>query len=58
MADTTHPDPEDCFHCPKATSRAPLPTSPGHGWRHRPSRPLQSRTAPIVLGRHPSQAPG
>ena len=23
-----------------------LPTSLGHGWRHRPSQPLPSRTAP------------
>jgi hypothetical protein len=26
-----------------------LPTSLGHGWRHRPSQPLPSRTAPTVL---------
>jgi hypothetical protein len=34
---------------PRATSPAPSPTSPGHGWRHRPSQPLQSRTASSVL---------
>ena len=49
MADSPNPDPDDCFHCPRATSPARSPTSPEHGWRHRPTQPLQSRTTPTVL---------
>ena len=34
---------------PRATSPARSPTSPEHGWRHRPSQPLHSRTTSSVL---------
>jgi hypothetical protein len=50
MADSPPPDLDNCFDCPRATSPARSPTSPGHGWpRNLPSQHLQARTAPSVL---------
>jgi hypothetical protein len=52
MADSPRPDPDDCFHCPKATSPAQSPTTPEHGSPSSlPSQQLQARTAPTVLTR-------
>jgi hypothetical protein len=50
MADSPHPDPDDCFHCPRATSPAQSPNSPEHGSPSSlPSQRLQARAAPSVL---------
>ena len=52
MADSRHPDPDDCFQCPQGDKPCPVTYQPGHGWpSHLLSQRLQSRTASTVLTR-------
>ena len=52
MADSPHPDPDGCFHCPQGDKPCPVTYQPG-AWlaSSLPSQRLQSRTAPTVLTR-------
>ena len=45
MADAPHPDPDDCFHCPKGDEPCPVTYQPG-AWLAPPTEPtaaLQDR---------------
>ena len=48
MADSLHPDPDECLHCPQGDKPCPATYQPG-AWLA--SQRLQAMTAPAVLAR-------